>query len=52
MTCQNDRPGESLTGQVHDQAGHCPLAGRYFEPCSLSLNGKYTTDIFSEYFSH
>ena len=34
MTGQNDRPDESLTGQVHDQAGHCPLTGRYFEPCS------------------
>ena len=32
MTGQNDRPDESLTGQVHDQAGHCPLTGRYFEP--------------------
>ena len=33
MTGQNDRPDESLTGQPHDQAGHCPLTGRYFEPC-------------------
>ena len=33
MTGQNDRQDESLTGQVHDQAGHCPLTGRYFEPC-------------------
>ena len=33
MTGQNDRPDESLTGQAHDQAGHCPLTGRYFEPC-------------------
>ena len=32
MTGQNDRPDESLTGQVHDQAGHCPLTGCYFEP--------------------
>ena len=32
MTGQNDRPDESLTGQAHDQAGHCPLTGRYFEP--------------------
>ena len=31
-TGQNDRPDESLTGQVRDQAGHCPLTGRYFEP--------------------
>ena len=32
MTSQNDWQDESLTGQVHDQAGHCPLTGRYFEP--------------------
>ena len=32
MTGQNDRQDESLTGQVHDQAGHCPLTGRYFKP--------------------
>ena len=32
MTGRNDRRDESLTGQVHDQAGHCPLTGRYFEP--------------------
>ena len=31
ITGQNDRRDESLTGQVHDQAGHCPLTGRYFE---------------------
>ena len=35
MTGQNDRPDESMTGQAHDQAGHCPLTGRYFEPCEL-----------------
>ena len=29
---QNERQDESLTGQVHDQAGHCPLTGRFFEP--------------------
>ena len=34
MTGQNDRQDESLTGQVPDQAGHCPLTGRYFEPCN------------------
>ena len=25
-----------LTGQVHDQTRHCPLTGRYFEPCKGS----------------
>ena len=33
MNGQNDRPDESLTSQAHDQAGHCPLTRRYFEPC-------------------
>ena len=50
MTGQNDRPDESLTGQVHDQAGHCPLTGRYFEPCSLTLNGKYYWHFFWVFF--
>ena len=29
---KNDRQDESLTDQVHDQAGHRPLTGCYFEP--------------------
>ena len=37
MTGQNDRPDECLTGQAHDQAGHCPLTGRYFEPFSVLM---------------
>ena len=32
MTGQNDRQDRSLTGQVHDRAGHCPLTGRYLQP--------------------
>ena len=32
MTGQTNWQDESLTGQVHNQAGHCPLTGRYFEP--------------------
>ena len=37
MTGQNDRQDKSLTGQVHDQAGHCPFkTGRYFEPCNIN----------------
>ena len=35
MTCQDDRQDESLTSQVHDEAGHCLLTGRYFEPWAL-----------------
>ena len=33
MTGQNDPPDDGLTSQAHNQAGHCPLTGRYFEPC-------------------
>ena len=33
MIGQNDWQDQSLTGQVRDQAGHCPLTGRYFQPC-------------------
>ena len=29
---RNDRQDQSLTGQVCDQAGHCLLTGRYFQP--------------------
>ena len=36
MTGQNGRQDESLTGQVHDQARHCPLTGCYVEPCKVS----------------
>ena len=32
MTSQNDQQDESLTGQALDQAGHCLLTARYFEP--------------------
>ena len=32
MTGQNDRQDRSLTGQVRDQAGHCPLTGVIFSP--------------------
>ena len=32
LLSKNDRQDRSLTGQVHNQAGHCPLTGRYFEP--------------------
>ena len=31
---QNDRQSEKGTGQQAYLAGHCPLTGRYFEPCS------------------
>ena len=35
---KNDWQDESLTSQVHDQGGHCPLIGHYFEPCSHVFN--------------
>ena len=37
MTGQNDWQDRSLTGQVRDQAGHCPLTGRYFQPCMAPI---------------
>ena len=37
MTGQNDRQDRSLTGQVRDQAGHCPLTGRYLQPWIVSV---------------
>ena len=33
MTGQNDQQDECLTGQVHNEAGHCALTGYYFQPC-------------------
>ena len=32
MTGQNDRQDRSLTGQVHNQAGHCPLTAVLLSP--------------------
>ena len=47
MTGQNDRQEESLTGQVHNQAGHCPLTGRYFEPCQTKKVNSHGHILFS-----
>ena len=33
MTGQNDRQTEILSGQIVILAGHCPLTGRYLQPC-------------------
>ena len=41
---KNDRQDESLTGQVHDQAGHCPLTGHHFEPCHILKTFLLTKD--------
>ena len=35
---QNDRRGKKVTGQEAFLAGHCPLTGRYFEPCKYTLS--------------
>ena len=45
---KNDRPDESLTGQAHDQAGHCPLTGRYFDPC-LAVMISHSAEHFHLY---
>ena len=55
MTGQNDRQDRSLTGQVHDQAGHCPLTGRYLQPwmivaesaTSEHVNVSFLTNCFT-----
>ena len=52
MTGQNDRQDESLTGQVHDQAGHCPLTGRYFEPCESNREFFLTQIYFFLLYGH
>ena len=46
MTGQNDWQDESLTGQVRDQAGHCPLTGRYFQPCFRLSEFHYFLPIY------
>ena len=33
VTGQNDRPTEILSGQIVILTGHCPMTGRYFDPC-------------------
>ena len=42
---KNDRTDESLTGQVRDQAAHCPLTGRYFEPCGSGNGSSSSSSI-------
>ena len=37
MTRQNDRQTQLLSGQIVIFAGHCPVTGRYFEPCEGNL---------------
>ena len=37
VACQNDRHDKKVTGQQAFLAGHCPLTGRYFEPCICTL---------------
>ena len=47
---KNDRQDESLTGEAHDQAGQCPLAGRYFEPCIMQLIVDFTCFLLLLFF--
>ena len=48
MTGQNDQPDESLTGQVHDQAGHCPLTGRYVHSTGKQITSDLLASILSK----
>ena len=38
VTGQNDRQTKILSGQIVILAGHCPLTGRYSEPCNYNHN--------------
>ena len=49
MTGQHDRQDERLTGQLPNQSGHCPLTGRYFEPCVRVEKCRYTVRITCVY---
>ena len=46
MAGQNDRWGKKVTSQEAFLAGHCPVTGRYFEPCIESF-----VSISEEHFS-
>ena len=35
VTCQHDRQGERLTGQLPSQSRHCALTSHYFKLCPL-----------------
>ena len=45
MTGQNDRQNRRLTGQVCNQAGHCPLTGRYLQPWKVVSDGPGLMDF-------
>ena len=51
MTGQHDRQDEKLTGQLPNQSGHCPLTGRYFEPC-YSVQLEYDTSGYLKGFDN
>ena len=39
VTGQHDRQVRSLTGQIPNQLGHCPLTSRYFQPWNKVKRG-------------
>ena len=45
LTGQHDPQDESLTGQIHNQSGHCPLTGCYFEPWNNELSSSLRNQI-------
>ena len=47
LTGQHDRQDKSLTSQIHNQSGHCPVAGRYFEPCIYLNKSELNYIIFT-----
>ena len=48
MIGQNNRQDESLTGQVRNQAGHCPLTGRYFQPRNITFGSLESEFMFTK----
>ena len=50
MIGQNDRQDQSLTGQVCDQAGHCPLSATtvWFWQCDFAIFGVYIIQLLQQ----
>ena len=52
MTGQHDRQDERLTGQLPNRFGHCPLTGRYFEPCGIHFILKSSNQVLQNITLH
>ena len=52
ITGQHDRQDERLTGQLPNRFGHCPLTGRYFEPCGIHFILKSSNQVLQNITLH